>query len=120
LKKVLKKNFKETFGKSFIKRKVAIGMGYMPQKRENRALLRVRVKPGSKQFAVKGFDEWSSALEVRLREKPEKGKANYRLKKELEKILQARVEILSGQKSRQKTLLVFAPKAQVEKRLSAP
>ena len=90
------------------------------QKKGNCTLLRVQAKPGSKEFAVRGFDEWTGSLEVRLREKPEKGKANDRLKKELEKIFQARVEIASGQKSRQKTLLVFAPKAQVKKCLSTP
>jgi len=90
------------------------------QKKGNCTLLKVHAKPGSKEFAVGGFDEWTSALEVRLCEKPEKGKANNQLKKELEKIFQTRVKIVSGQKSRQKTLLVFAPKAQVKKCLSTP
>jgi uncharacterized protein (TIGR00251 family) len=90
------------------------------QKKGKCTLLSVHTKPGSKEFAVGGFDKWTGSLEVRLREKPEKGKANYRLKKELEKIFQARVKIVSGQRSRQKTLLVFAPKAQVEKCLSTP
>lgn len=81
-------------------------------------LLWVHAKPGSREFAVEGFGEWSSALEVRLKEKAERGKANQRLIKELEKLFQAETELVKGEKSRHKKVLVHAPKKRVLETLS--
>jgi len=82
-------------------------------------LMPVHAIPQGKKFAVIGFDEWTKALKVRLKAKAEKGKANQELVKELRKIFNAEVEILSGKTQRKKTLLIHASKSRVKKRLSS-
>lgn len=81
-------------------------------------LLPVQVVPQGKKFAVIGFDEWLGALKIRLRAKAEKGKANQELVEELRKIFSAEVEIIAGEKSQRKKLLVKARKESVLKSLS--
>ncbi len=82
-------------------------------------LLPVMVIPKGKEFAVIGFDEWNSSLKIRLQEKPEKGKANQELLKELRNFFGAEVEIVKGKKQREKILLVHAGKKSVEESLSS-
>jgi len=81
-------------------------------------LLKVHAKPDSKNFAL-GLDEWKGSLEVKLRAKPEKGKANKELLKKLRKIFDADIEIIKGKKSSKKTLLIDAEKKRVLKSLSS-
>lgn len=81
-------------------------------------LLPVHAVPGSKHFAVEGFDEWTGSLKVRLQAKPEHGKANKQLLHNLSKILDAEIKIVAGERQREKRLLVLAPKEQVIERLS--
>ena len=80
-------------------------------------LIQVQVVPRSKNFAVIGFEEWSQALKVRLKAKPEKGKANQELVENLQKTFNARVEIIAGKKGSKKRLLVHAKKNRVAKAL---
>lgn len=80
--------------------------------------LQLLVSTQGKEFALIGFDGWANALKARLSSKAEKGKANKELIREFEKIFSAKVEILSGEKSRQKKLLVKARKQQVAECLS--
>ncbi len=80
--------------------------------------VQVQVVPKGKQFAVIGFDEWNNSLKIRLTEKPKKGKANKELKEKLQKIFNAKVEIVAGEKKRNKVLLVHADKKSVLKSLS--
>ena len=82
------------------------------------SLMRVRVVPAGKQFAVIGFDEWTQALKVRLRAKPEKGKANQELLEKLGKLFNATVEIVEGKKKQHKMLLIRAKKSRVIECLS--
>ena len=79
--------------------------------------VQVQVIPQGKKFALVGFDEWTGSLKIRLHEKPEKGKANQELKENLQKIFNAKVEIIAGEKQRQKMLLVHAGKKSVMKSL---
>ena len=81
-------------------------------------LLPVTVVPKGKEFAIIGFDEWNGSLKIRLQEKPEKGKANQELVKELRNFFGAKVEIVKGKKQRQKMLLVHAGKKSCEESLS--
>ena len=81
-------------------------------------LLPVTVVPKGMKFAVIGFDEWNGSLKIRLREKPEKGKANQELVKGLRNFFGAEVEIVKGKKQRQKMLLVHAGKKSCEESLS--
>ena len=82
-------------------------------------LLPILVVPQGKEFAIIGFDEWNNSLKIRLQEKPEKGKANQELVKELRNFFSAEVEIVKGKKQRQKMLLIHADKKSVEKNLSS-
>ncbi len=81
-------------------------------------LILVHAVPASKEFALSG-DEWKASLVVRLRAKPERGKANKELLQEMKKFFQARVELAKGEKSSEKLLLVHAPKKRVLQRLSS-
>ncbi len=82
-------------------------------------LLPILVIPQGKEFAIIGFDEWNNSLKIRLQEKPEKGKANQELVKELRNFFSAEVEIVKGKKQRQKMLLIHADKKSVKKNLSS-
>lgn len=73
------------------------------KKTSDGVVLSVQVKPNSKQFKII-VD--SDELVVYCREVPVKGKVNKELVKELSKVFNARVEILSGFTSRQKRILI--------------
>jgi len=69
-------------------------------------VLNIHVTPDAEKFEVSGFDVWRNALKVRTRSKPLEGKANKEIEKELSKVLDAEVKIISGEKSRDKKVLV--------------
>ncbi|MCX6798541.1 MAG: DUF167 domain-containing protein [Candidatus Diapherotrites archaeon] len=97
-----------------------IGKKWLEKLQENArgTVLPVRVSPASKEFAFCGLDEWRGSLIVRLRSKPEKGKANQELVERLQEFFSAKVELLSGEKSKEKKLLVHAKKERLIERLS--
>jgi len=66
-------------------------------------LIDIHVKPQSKQFKIEVEDD---ELLVFCRENPVKGRVNRELTKELSRLFKRRVRILSGFRSRQKTLLI--------------
>lgn len=68
--------------------------------------LKVQVSPGSKKSEIEGFDPWKNALIVKVRSPPEGGKANRELIELLSEFFSAEVEIVSGLKSRKKTVVV--------------
>lgn len=80
-------------------------------------LMPVHVILGSKEFAVLGVKEWTG-LNVRLKSKAEKGKANQELVKKMRQFFSAEVELVQGKASRQKRLLVKAGKEKVLQCLS--
>ena len=69
-------------------------------------IIDIYVKPNSKQFQIKIDDV---GLVVYCREAPMKGKVNKELIKELSKFFNKKVEILSGQTSRHKKILIKIP-----------
>ncbi len=73
-------------------------------------IIRFDVSPGvSKLIVPSGFNPWRKALEARLTEEPTGGKANRQLISAVAKIfgiLERDVEIMSGQKSARKVLLI--------------
>jgi uncharacterized protein (TIGR00251 family) len=73
-------------------------------------IIRFEVVPGSSRLAVpSGFNPWRKALEARLTEEPSRGKANRQLTAELAVVLGisgSLVQVLSGQRSARKLLLV--------------
>ena len=68
--------------------------------------LELEIVPNSKQFSILGFSPWTNALKIKVKEKPLKGQANKELERELEKLFQAKTQIISGNKSRKKKILV--------------
>ncbi|MBU1120670.1 MAG: DUF167 domain-containing protein [archaeon] len=69
-------------------------------------ILNVHVIPDSKESEVKGFDEWSRSLKVKVREKAMKGKANTELEKKLKKFFGKEVKIIKGEKNKNKKVLI--------------
>ncbi len=81
--------------------------------------LRLRVKPGARRTEVVG--PHGGALKVKVAAAPERGKANRAVIELLARTLDvpaAAVEILSGETSQDKTVLVRLPPAEVASRLS--
>ncbi len=70
-------------------------------------LVDIEVSPGSGRFEIASYDEWRKRLVVKVKSPPEKGKANREIMKEFSKICGKDVEIISGHKSRHKTLRIY-------------
>ena len=68
------------------------------------------IVPGcSRMLVPSGYNPWRRSLEARLTEEPIKGRANRQLMEELARILRVskqNVEMMSGQKSSKKNILV--------------
>jgi uncharacterized protein (TIGR00251 family) len=68
------------------------------------------IVPGSSRLAVpSGYNPWRHSMEARLTEEPVKGRANRQLIEELARTLgisEQKIEVMSGQKSSKKTILV--------------
>ncbi len=73
---------------------------------EKGTVVKAGIVPNSMEFKIIGFDEWSSALKIKLTSAPEKGKANKELVEKLGKILKTKVKILQGEKSSNKKILI--------------
>ncbi|AEH24207.1 DUF167 domain-containing protein [Pyrococcus yayanosii] len=69
-------------------------------------LLSLYVRPNAKKNAVEGIDEWRERIKVSVTAPPVGGKANRELVKFLSKLLGAEVEIVRGETSREKDVLV--------------
>jgi len=81
-------------------------------------LLLVYVQPNAKRNEIEEIDEWRGRLKVKVKAPPVGGKANKELVKFLSKVLGADVEIVRGETSREKDLLIRGLKAEeVKKRL---
>jgi len=72
--------------------------------------IRFEITPGASQLAVpSGFNPWRRSLEARLTEEASRGRANRQLVREVARIFslsEEEVEILSGERSCKKVLLV--------------
>lgn len=73
---------------------------------EGGILLDIEVSPNASKFEISGYNSWRERLEIRIKAIPQKGKANKEIIKELSKLTKMDVEIISGLKSHQKTLLI--------------
>ncbi len=73
-------------------------------------IIRFEVAPGASSLVVpSGFNPWRRSLEARLTEEPTRGKANRQLVAAVAEIFgipEGDVEVMSGQKSARKVLLV--------------
>ncbi|NJE84440.1 YggU family protein [Thermococcus sp. CX2] len=64
------------------------------------------VQPKAKKNEIEGVDEWRGRLKVKIKAPPVEGKANKEVVKFFSKLLGAEVEIIRGETSREKDLLV--------------
>ena len=62
--------------------------------------------PKSKGFELAGFDKDSNTLKLRTKSPPVKGEANREIEREMKRILNSEVRIISGFKSRRKKILI--------------
>ena len=82
-------------------------------------VLKIHITPNAEKFEVSGFDAWRNALKIRARSEPIEGKANKEIEKELSKVLDAKVRIISGEKSRDKKILATGNESKVKEKLAA-
>lgn len=75
-------------------------------------ILKAKVLTGKKRFEV-AFDKGKECLLVNATERPEKGKANREIVKELKKMFKADTMIVSGLQSRNKVIKVNLPREQI-------
>jgi len=81
--------------------------------RKDSVLVNVEVKPGSKTSGIDGIDEWRHCIEVRLKARAEKGKANKELIHLLSSIFtlpSEKIIILKGEKSKRKIIKILGLK----------
>lgn len=73
-------------------------------------LINIEVKPGASKSEIEGVDEWRNCLEVRLKARAEKGKANKELIQMLSSLLALPISnfiIVKGEKSRRKSIKIL-------------
>ena len=78
--------------------------------RDDGILINIEVRPGAKTSGIEGINQWRGCIEVRLKARAEKGKAN----KELIQLLSSMfslplsdIIIVGGEKSRRKNIKIL-------------
>lgn len=74
---------------------------------DNNVFVDIEVSPNSNKFQISCFNEWRNRFEIRIKQIPQKGKANKEIVKELSKIFNCDVSISKGEKSSQKTIVCY-------------
>lgn len=74
---------------------------------DNNVFVDIEFSPNSNKFQISGFNEWRNRFEIRIKQIPQKGKANKEIVKELSKIFNCNVGISKGEKSSQKTIVCY-------------
>lgn len=74
---------------------------------DNNVFVDIEVSSNSNKFQISGFNEWRNRFEIRIKQIPQKGKANKEIVKELSKIFNCNVGISKGEKSSQKTIVCY-------------
>lgn len=69
--------------------------------------LNIEVSPNSKEFAIYAYNTWRNRFQIRIKSPPQKGKANKEIIKEFSNIFKKDIEIDKGDKSSQKTLIIY-------------
>ncbi len=69
-------------------------------------LINLIVSPNAKKNEIVGYNEWRKAIEIRVKAPPKGGRANAELIKFLSEVFCGEVEIVRGQTSTQKTVLI--------------
>jgi len=78
-------------------------------------VIKIEVTPNSKNVAF-GYNKWRKAVEIKLKSPAKSGKANRELVEILNDLF-GKAEILSGEKSRLKTVKVWGDKEEVLEKL---
>ena len=79
--------------------------------------LDILVSPRSNRSGPEGVDEWRRMLILRVRAPPLDGRANNEVEATLSEITGFRCQVVRGQTSRQKTVLISGPAEQVAPKL---
>lgn len=74
---------------------------------QNGILVDIEVSTKSNKFEIAGYNEWRERIEIRIKSPPLKGRANKEIINEFSKLTSNPVEIISGLKSRQKTVKIY-------------
>ena len=75
--------------------------------KENGTLIKIEVIPNSSKSEIFTFNEWRKCIIVKIKEPAQKGKANKEIIQLFSSIFGiSEISIISGQKSRNKTILV--------------
>ena len=77
----------------------------------------ISVSPRSDRSGTEGVDEWRKRLIVRVKAPPLDGRANKEVEELFRKVTGCRSEVIRGQTSRQKTILVIGNPDDILKRL---
>ncbi|MCG2828623.1 DUF167 domain-containing protein [Methanothermobacter sp. K4] len=70
-------------------------------------LVDIEVSPASGRFEITSYNEWRNRIEVKIRAPPEKGRANREIIREFSATFNTKADIVSGHKSRHKTLKLY-------------
>ncbi|MFP4006257.1 MAG: DUF167 domain-containing protein [Candidatus Hadarchaeia archaeon] len=76
------------------------------QQKNGDVVVKTKIKADSNRFEIVGINPWRNHLEIKVKSRARKGAANRELVAELSSILKSDVSIISGEKSREKRLLV--------------
>jgi len=79
----------------------------------------ITVAPNSDRQGIEGMNEWRKRLIMRVRSPPLDGKANVEIEEYMENVTGCRSEIIKGQKSRQKTLMIHGDPKEIISSLEA-
>lgn len=74
---------------------------------DNNVFVDIEVSPNSNKFQISGFNEWRNRFEIRIKQVPQKGKANKEIVKELSKIFNCDVSISKVRSLLKKQLYVM-------------
>ncbi|MFH1752286.1 MAG: DUF167 domain-containing protein [archaeon] len=84
----------------------------------SQTLLNVRVITNSKNNQIKGFNDFTNTLEIKLKKIPVKGQANKELEKLLKKITGKPCKIVKGFKNKKKIVLIEEKKEVIFKKIN--
>ena len=73
---------------------------------EDGTQLNLKVKPSSNEFLIKEVNPWRNQLNIEVSSPPQKGKANKELIQKLGETLGKEIELVSGERSSTKKILV--------------
>ena len=77
--------------------------------------LDLEIIPNAEKFCIVGFNPWTKRLKIRVKNPPVKGRANLELIKELQKIFNAKVTLIQGNKAKKKKIEIALDPKQTTK-----